>query len=1114
MPPTKSNLDNDPLWFKDAVIYQLHVKTFFDSNNDGIGDFKGLTQKLDYLKSLGITAIWLLPFYPSPLRDDGYDIADYYNVNPQYGHLRDFKEFLRQAQKRGLRVITELVINHTSDQHPWFQRAKTAKPGSAHRDYYVWSDTPDKYKDVRIIFKDFEKSNWTWSEDARAYYWHRFYSHQPDLNFDNPTVQKEIFKVADFWFGLGVDGVRLDAVPYLYEREGTNCENLPETYAFLKKFRKHIDNKFKNKMLLAEANQWPEDAVGYFGKGDECHMAFHFPLMPRMYMALQMEDRYPIIDILEQTPDIPKNCQWATFLRNHDELTLEMVTDEERDYMYRAYAKDDRSKINLGIRRRLVPLMGNNRKKIELINVLLFSLLGTPIIYYGDEIGMGDNHFLGDRDGVRTPMQWSPDRNGGFSKASPHQLYLPVIMDSEYNFSAVNVETQENNLSSLLWWMKRVIAMRRNFKAFSQGKIKFLHADNPKVLCFLREYKDEKVLVVINLSRFSQVVEIDLHEFNGFIPEEVFSQNQFPGITERPYTLTLGPHNHFWFLLKKMEPISNQHQHKRLPKIKLEHTWQEIFEPKTLKSIERNILPAYLPGCRWFGGKARKIRSLKIDQVIPLEKADGDIALTILKIDYRSGQMEENYFLPLSYLDAHKANHMIRDFPGCIIARVEIGEKEGYLLDGVYDPALHQVFLNMILKKKKLRGKNTLLSTCASRQLKSLLPKGSTQLNSRVLKAEQSNTSILYGDVFYLKMFRRLEQGINPDTEIMCFLTEKKKFLNVPPFAGDIEFTQGKSKPMVLCLLQGNVPNQGDAWQFTLDHLNNYFERALGQRQSAANREQKAKEENVPFHEVNAREFLDGFYLDMIKLLGQRTAQMHMQLSGDSKNSDFAPEAFSQLYQRAVLQSMGSQSRSVFRLFKSVADKLPKEFQPEVKDVLDSERNVNKLLKTITNQKFAAKKIRIHGDYHLGQVLFTGKDFYIIDFEGEPLKSLSERRLKRSPLRDVAGMLRSFHYAAFAALFLRKTIAAEDIAFLQTWAEDWYTTVSETFLQSYYETIGEVGLLPKNTKHRDQLMKIFLMDKAIYELGYELNNRPDWVIIPLRGIRSLLKSDIKPKSAA
>src|SRR2546427_7786163 len=482
----------DPLWYKDAVIYELHVKTFHDSDGDGIGDFRGLIQKLDYLQELGITAIWLLPFYPSPLRDDGYDIADYFDVNPNYGTLDDFRAFLDAAHKCGLRVITELVINHTSDQNPWFQKSRRAPPGSPEREFYVWSDTPEKYSDARIIFKDFETSNWSWDPLAKAYYWHRFYAHQPDLNFDNPAVHKAVEKVCDFWLAMGVDGVRLDAVPYLYEREGTSCENLPETHAYLKKLRAHLDRKSPGHMLLAEANQWPEDAVAYFGSGDESHMSFHFPLMPRMFMALQMEDRFPIIDILDQTPPIPDNCQWALFLRNHDELTLEMVTADERDYMYFAYSADPQMQLNLGIRRRLSPLLDHNRHRIELLNSLLLSLPGTPVIYYGDEIGMGDNIYLGDRNGVRTPMQWNGDRNAGFSRASPARLYSPVIMDPVYGFEAINVEAQQSDPSSLLNWMRNMIALRKLFRVFGRGTLKFLHCANRKALAYLRCYEGER----------------------------------------------------------------------------------------------------------------------------------------------------------------------------------------------------------------------------------------------------------------------------------------------------------------------------------------------------------------------------------------------------------------------------------------------------------------------------------------------------------------------------------------------------------------------------------------------------------------------------------------------
>ncbi|MFW6216723.1 MAG: maltose alpha-D-glucosyltransferase, partial [Desulfohalobiaceae bacterium] len=599
MGPKQVPLVDDPQWYKDEVIYQVHVKGFQDLDENGIGDFQGLLQRLDYLQELGVTAIWLLPFYPSPLRDDGYDIADYYDVHPDYGSLRDFQEFLKSAHYRGIRVITELVLNHTSDQHRWFQLSRRASPGSPMRDFYVWSDTVHRYQEARIIFKDFETSNWTFDQLAGAYYWHRFYSHQPDLNFDNPRVHKALLKVIDFWLGMGVDGLRLDAVPYLYEREGTNCENLPETHEFLQKLRSHVEEHYPNRLLLAEANQWPEDAAAYFGDGDECHMAFHFPIMPRLYMALWMEDRFPIVDILEQTPDIPESCQWAIFLRNHDELTLEMVTDEERDYMYRVYARDPRARINLGIRRRLAPLVNNNRRKIELLNFLLFSLPGTPIIYYGDEIGMGDNYFLGDRNGVRTPMQWSPDRNAGFSRTNPQHLYLPVILDPEYHFEVVNVENQDNNLSSLLWWMRRVVAMRGRFQAFGRGKIRFPLPDNPKVLAFFREYQQEIILVIINLSRFAQVASLQISEYSGYVPVEVFSGNRFPVIGENEYVFTLGSHDCFWFMLQQERP-GQEEQEARLTWLECQDSWEDVLTGTLSRTLERNVLPRFLQNRRWF----------------------------------------------------------------------------------------------------------------------------------------------------------------------------------------------------------------------------------------------------------------------------------------------------------------------------------------------------------------------------------------------------------------------------------------------------------------------------------------------------------------------------------
>ncbi len=684
MPKKEVYLEDDPLWYKDAIIYELHVKAFYDSNDDGIGDFKGLTEKLDYLEDLGITAIWLLPFYPSPLKDDGYDIADYFNIHSDYGTLRDFKEFLKKAHRRGIRVITELVLNHTSDQHEWFQKARRAKPGSIWRNFYVWSPTRERYKEARIIFKDFETSNWTWDPVAEAYYWHRFYSHQPDLNCNSPYVQSAIFRAMDYWLGTGVDGLRLDVIPYLFEREGTNCENLPETHEFLKELRAHADSKFKNRMLLAEANQWPEDAATYFGKGNECHMAFHFPLMPRMFMAVWMEDSFPIIDILEQTPPIPDICQWALFLRNHDELTLEMVTDEERDYMYRVYARDSRMRINLGICRRLAPLFGNHRRRIELMNFLLFSLPGTPIIYYGDEIGMGDNYYLGDRKGVRTPMQWSADKNAGFSRANPQKLYLPIIIDPEYHYEAVNVENQERNQTSLLWWMKRVIAMRKRFKAFGEGSIEFLPSDNPKVLAFIRQHKDENILVVTNLSRFSQWVKLDLPRFSGYVPEEVFSGNRFPPIKDSPYVLTLGFHDYYWFLLKREEEVIRIGKRETIPELSISRSWKMIFQGKMREKLEREILPPYIEECRWFGGKARKKQQMRILENIAIDEKSSITCLLFLEVRYTEG-LPDIYLLPLSFSSGEKAEKIIKENPQIVVLRLRGGGTDGIVYDGTYD---------------------------------------------------------------------------------------------------------------------------------------------------------------------------------------------------------------------------------------------------------------------------------------------------------------------------------------------------------------------------------------------------------------------------------------------
>ena len=1110
----------DPLWYKDAVIYEMHVKTFCDSDGDGMGDFRGLIEKLDYLQELGITAIWLLPFYPSPLRDDGYDIADYFDVNPNFGTLDDFRAFLDAAHARNLRVITELVINHTSDQNPWFQKSRRAVavagvgdrgkadsvsrgagfigPGHgsddlAYKDFYVWSDTPEKYKDSRIIFKDFETSNWAWDPVAKAYYWHRFYSHQPDLNFDNPAVHDAVEKVCDFWLGLGVDGLRLDAIPYLYERENTSCENLPETHQYLRNLRAHIDAKFPNRMLLSEANQWPEDAAAYFGNGDESHMNFHFPLMPRMFMALQMEDRFPIIDILEQTPPIPEQCQWAMFLRNHDELTLEMVTDEERDYMYRVYATDPHARINLGIRRRLAPLLVNSRRKIELLNILLFSMPGTPIIYYGDEIGMGDNFYLGDRNGCRTPMQWSPDRNAGFSKANPQQLYLPITIDPEYHYEAINVENQQKNLSSLLWWTRRVIAMRKNFKAFSRGSLEFLYPDNPKVLAFLRRYEDETILVVVNLSRFAQSVDLDLSRFAGCVPMELFSRNLFRPIRKSRYVITLGPHAHYWFALQAATNGRRTPKKKTVPVISSRIELQKLLANGQRVAIEREILPRYLQGCRWYGSKARNFRDLKIIEQAPISEDAGAGVLWFIEVSYVDAPAER-YVLAVNVASGDAARAISRAAPQAVIARFE-GNGENILFDAIWDSKCRSRFFDAIFSDHAIKGRAGELVGVTAKTFAAEECVNSE--NSHVLGAEQSNSSMLFDNKFFMKLYRKVEDGVNPDVEITRFLTERTQFPNVPAFVGAIEYRRPKSEPTVVCLLQRAVPNQGDGWSLTLDAVGRYYERVLARKADLQN-------EIAPPGAL-LDELIGGVYPEKTKLLGERTGELHLALASNSEDPAFEPEPFSGMAQRSVYQNMRASLRRAFTLLEKKICDLPATFREEAKEVLSREQEILSREKRLLDRRTNASKIRIHGDYHLGQLLYTGKDFVILDFEGEPARPLSERKLKRSALRDVAGMMRSFQYAAYSALW-QPAMRKEDTPFLERWADFWYRHVGSVFLQSYLKTTGTAGFIPQNSEDLQIMLEAYLLDKAVYEVGYELNNRPAWVVIPVRGIKHILKS--------
>jgi maltose alpha-D-glucosyltransferase/alpha-amylase len=1010
--------DQAATWYKDAIVYEIHVRAFRDSNGDGVGDFGGLIEKLDYIARLGVTAIWLLPFYPSPLRDDGYDIADYLGVHPSYGRLSDVRRLVREAHARGLRVITELVCNHTSDQHPWFQRARRARRGTAARDFYVWSDTDQRYSEARVIFKDTETSNWSWDPVAQAYYWHRFYSHQPDLNFDNPHVRKAVLRVVDHWLDAGVDGLRLDAIPYLFEREGTNCENLAESHQFLKDLRAHVDATYPNRMLLAEANQWPDDAVAYFGggEGDECHMAFHFPVMPRLFMALRMEDRFPIIDILAQTPPIPSRAQWALFLRNHDELTLEMVTDEERDYMYWAYTQDPEARLNLGIRRRLAPLLGNNRRRIELMKALLFSLPGTPVLYYGDEIGMGDNIYLGDRNGVRTPMQWSSDRNAGFSSGNRQRLYLPVITDPEYHYEAVNVEAQEANPQSLLNWMKRLIALRKRHQAFGRGGIEFLHPENRKILAFVRQHGEERILVIANLSRFSQFAQLDLSAFQGMVPVELFGRTDFPPVTDQAYQVMLGPHAFYWFSLEpqRVDPGLAV----AAPQLSLQDA-----------ELERG-LPAYLLGQRWFGARSRRIKDVSVVDSIRI----ADAVLKVAEIHYLTGD-PETYALPL-----------------CTNA-------EGRVVDALGEPSFNHQLLEAIAHRRRFRGASGDVIALPTPQLNRMRG-GDDELAPRLSSAEQTNNSVIFGERLIMKLFRRVEDGLHPDLEMSRFLTDVG-FPNIAPVAGTMLYRRDRRRTAALAMLQAYVPNQGDAWSHVLTEL-------------SANGD--AAERYAPF----------------ARLLGQRTAEMHIALASRPEDPAFAPEPTLMLDARSVYQSVRSLAVQIMPLLRHRLEQLAGEARADAEAVLGDWDQVHRRLRAVIGRPITARRIRCHGDYHLGQVLFTGGDFVIIDFEGEPARPLRERRLKRWALRDVAGMLRSFAYAAQAAQVPH--------------AAQWTRVVGDAFMEAYLAAAAGASFLPADPDERELLLDVMLIEKALYELRYELDHRPDWVRIPLRGLAGLMET--------
>jgi maltose alpha-D-glucosyltransferase/alpha-amylase len=1088
-------LSADTLWYKDAVFYELHVKAFQDSSVDGVGDFGGLIQRLDYVAGLGVDVIWLLPFYPSPLRDDGYDIADYYGIHPNYGTLDQVQRFLDEAHKRGLKVIADLVLNHTSSDHPWFQRARRAPRGSPERDFYVWSDDDTLYKEARIIFTDTEPSNWTWDPVAQQYYWHRFFSHQPDLNWDNPVVKETMFQVMEYWLERGLDGFRADAVPYLIEREGTICENLPETHDILKEFRVRLESKYPGRVLLAEANQWPEDVRPYFGDdGEEFHMAFHFPLMPRIFMAVRQGIRKPIVEIIERTPSIPDDCQWCMFLRNHDELTLEMVTDEERDYMYREYAADPRMRINLGIRRRLAPLMENDRRKIELLNSILFTMPGSPIIYYGDEIGMGDNVWLGDRDGVRTPMQWSPDRNAGFSRAEPERLYLPAISDAVYGYQAVNVEAQERSPFSLLNWTKRLIRVRKQHRAFGRGSINFLQPENPHVLAYLREYQGDVILVVNNLSASAQAVRLDLAGYAGFTPVELLGETAFPLVDETPYAITLSPYGFFWFALRQVRAAGDE-DFWQMPEEWAAQEAALIGDPQAVAEAFSALPREWLLRQRWFRDKAREVNEVCLHDhgVLHGERAP-NIILALLEVRFVEGG-RDLYLLPATLHPVAAPG----TGPEPIVTHATLrGEARVY--EAVGDRRIAGSLLDAVRTGQRIEGRTGAFQGHATGAVDLAdAPRGPV----RLIGVEQSNTSLVFGEQLVMKIFRKLEGGINPDLEVTRFLVERAGFRSVPALAGWLDYTPETGEAHAVAGVFEFVPNRGDAWSVALKALDRYL--------SAASRS-AADPDTVNGQEAARR--MAGDFFPALERLGETTARMHLALASVDDDPAFAPEMIGEDDLQRAIEGFRKQVDTVLHDLGRQLEAIPGAFSASVREplreVVRAAPDLRHLAEDLRALRGETARVRIHGDYHLGQVLRGetdapgGSEWYVLDFEGEPAKPLADRRGKQTVLRDVAGMLRSFNYAVRVALHGYQTDDLRVRMSLERWAHAWEREARSLFLNAYVRTAAGSPILPRDPDVLARALAVFELEKAVYELGYEMNNRPDWLWVPLEGIRAIL----------
>jgi maltose alpha-D-glucosyltransferase / alpha-amylase len=1065
-------------------------------------------------------------------------------------------------------VITELVINHTSDQHAWFQAARKAPPDSGKRAYYVWSDTPDRYNGVRIIFQDTEHSNWAWDNEAKAYYWHRFFSHQPDLNFDNPRVVRGVLKVMKFWMDMGIDGLRLDAVPYLIERDGTICENLPETHDILKGIRKELDARYANRLLLAEANQWPADVRPYFGDGDECHMAFHFPLMPRLFMALRQEDRHPITEVLRQTPDLPEACQWATFLRNHDELTLEMVTNEERDYMWQQYAADPQMRLNQGIRRRLAPLMENNRQRIELLNSLLFSLPGTPVIYYGDEIGMGDNVYLGDRNGVRTPMQWTGDRNAGFSTADPSRLYAPPVMDPVYNYQGLNVEAQERMPFSLLNWMKRLIAIRQQHKVFGRGTLEFLGPANRRVLAYIRSYENETILCVANLSRGVQPVELELSRFAGRVPIEMIDRTEFPRVGTLPYMLTLGPYGFYWFqllestaiaMVTRVAPRPQTGTASDLPPLLVGPVWDQLFDGHTRVLLERDYLRSWLAHQRWYSSTATGCGSeqIRIEDWIALRRGPDPHFLVTLHVKCVDGS-EQRYALPLALAGSELADAISKDAPQRVVANIT-GARRGVLYEALTDEGALRL-INAISERQTLNTKRAAIQG----ESRPFLTRARAAIgnDAAALKitrpVDPHNAVVLIDDKVVLKVLRKLDPMPQPEVAVPTHVTGPAGYGRVPRVAGMLTYRPAGGEPLLLAAAHEYLMHQRNAWDHALEEVQRFFDRVIARGQDApslrdvqfgsflipssdlgpdtfeqAEPSQVERRRMSPLAHAGdlgamlagagagddpgasaatetgargerrrvpaeARDTIGG-YLETANLLGKRVAELHLALARPEDDPVFGVQQGDPRAWQIAAEEVAHQARMTLSVFKSHVEQLPPKLAEEAWVVMQNEETlIGRLMAVAETAGAPPAQIRVHGDLHLGQILLHQADALIIDFEGDPARPIEQRRMRQSPLRDLAGMVESFSYAANAALFGYTATRPGDFDRLQPWARYWPAWTSVVFLRSYRATIGAAPFVPSTIESFEAGLRLFLAEQALRDLENELRFRPEWLSVPLR----------------